>query len=397
MSFSSETIKPVTAALDTDGVWCDVTLLREGRNGRLFTARRSGKRFILKAAAASEEEGRAVAMLKREYELSMNLSHPGIAYVFTYEPSGPVGPCIVMEHVDGRDLETYLSEGHGLRERKRVFLQILNALEYIHGRNVIHNDLSPANILVSRADDSVKLIDFGFSDDDTHYLDKALGGTRAYASPELLAGGRTDARSDIWSVGMLMKDLFGRKYPAVRRKCLRQSPSGRFGSVAALRRAWTGRLLPLYVIAATALLAMTGVFAVRFERLRDENREISGRFDRLRKEYDSAAALIDVARAEYQLVIDEMEAQKEKKAALDRTVEQYKARVDAYFNTQIAAGRKAMDAAADALERNVIYGKISDEYNRFWVSLIEECPEEARTALRDYIADQYHRLPQPTL
>ena len=132
---------------------------------------------------------------------------------------------LVEEYVDGRSLSEYLAEKPSLEARRRVFLQLLAVVGYLHGKGVIHNDLSPANILITRSDNDVKLIDLGYSDDDTHYLLKSLGGTREYASPELIAGGRVDARSDIWTLGRLMKDIFPRRYRRIAGKCTREDAS----------------------------------------------------------------------------------------------------------------------------------------------------------------------------
>ena len=69
------------------------------------------------------------------------------------------------------------------------------------------------SILITHSDNTVKLIDFGLSDDDAHYLSKTPGFTPEYASPELLAhSAPLDARSDIYSLGLLMRDIFGGKY-----------------------------------------------------------------------------------------------------------------------------------------------------------------------------------------
>ena len=68
-----------------------VSVLKDGANGRIFLAEKEGKRFILKAPAT--DSGRAIERLRREWELSIGLSHPGLAYVFTWEEDSPVGPC----------------------------------------------------------------------------------------------------------------------------------------------------------------------------------------------------------------------------------------------------------------------------------------------------------------
>lgn len=254
MQIISETMRPVSERLEYPEGYSDIALLHRSSHSCLYLARRAGKRFLLKTAASAN--GKDVEMLKREYELSIGLSHPSLAYVVTYEPESPVGACIVMEYVDGRTLDEFLKEEPSVEERKRVFLQLLDAVEYIHRSGIVHNDLSPANILVTRADNLVKLIDFGFADDDTHFLNKSLGGTRGYSSPELIAGETTDSRSDIWSLGALMRDCFGRRYAALAGRCMSDSPDRRPATVEAVRKAFTRRRATPFLIAIPLLLAV---------------------------------------------------------------------------------------------------------------------------------------------
>lgn len=199
----------------------------------------------------------SLAMLKREYEMSISLNHYHIPYFFTYEPSSPVGPGIVMEYVDGRNLNEFLSENPSLDSRRRVFYQILDTVAYIHKNGIIHNDLKPENILISRINNDVKLLDFGLSDNDAHYLARTLGGTPTYASPELLAQNDIDARSDIYSIGRIMQRIFGTKrYASISNRCVARDRNNRYDNVDQLMRHWIksqktpGRFLLVFAIAA---------------------------------------------------------------------------------------------------------------------------------------------------
>lgn len=150
--------------------------------------------------------------LKREYELSTGLSHPFMVNILSFEEDTPIGPGILMEYVNGRNLKEYLKEKPNLSNRITIWNQILDAVSYIHHKGIIHNDLKPENILLTYSGDNVKLLDFGLSDDDSHYLSKSLGCTIHYASPELLKLGELsaaerriqakslDVRSDIYSL-----------------------------------------------------------------------------------------------------------------------------------------------------------------------------------------------------
>lgn len=250
----SETLREITSSL-ADGRYFILETIREGR---LYLAERAGKRFVLKTASGAK----GLEMLKREYGLSIGLSHPSLAYVFTWEDDSPVGPCIVQEYINGRTLRQWLGEKPSAKERRRVIAQLLDGVEYLHNKGVIHNDLTPENLLISRADDSLKLIDLGFADNDS-YLSHSLGGTRGYASPELLAGREVDARSDIYSVGRLIQDIFPDRYHRIVRRCLKEQSDKRYPSVPALKKALKRRLWPLWAVLGLCVSIGLAVYATR--------------------------------------------------------------------------------------------------------------------------------------
>ena len=244
----SETLREVTTSLD-DGQYRIVSTLKEGR---LYLAEKAGKRFVLK----TDKGAKGLELLKREYEIALRLQHPFIASALAWEESTPVGPAVVMEYIRGRNLAEYLRERPSLEARKRVFGQLLDAVGAMHRQSVIHNDIKPDNILITETDNDVKLIDFGFADADAHILEKGLGGTRQYASPELLAQRETDARSDIYSIGRLMRDLFPGRYGLIARKCRRADPGKRYRNIDALKYAWTHRKRPLWIVSFLLLVAL---------------------------------------------------------------------------------------------------------------------------------------------
>lgn len=219
----------------------EAVLIRAGSSFAVYRLQLKGKYFLFKTPAV--DSPRLKELLQREYELSMGCEHAHIANVVIYGEilSGREG--ILMEYVEGRNLSEFLSENPSFSSRVRIFEELLDTLDYLHKRGIVHNDLKPDNILVSRSGDSLKLIDFGLSDDDAHFLIKTPGCSPFYAAPELINEHRSDARSDIYSIGKLMSSIFGNRYGRIVHKCTREEPERRFQNVAELRRAFDRRKL----------------------------------------------------------------------------------------------------------------------------------------------------------
>ena len=167
-----------------------------------------------------------------------------------------LGPSIIMEYIEGCTLSEWLSTNPPQNERRRVFEELLTAVNYLHQRGIIHNDLKPDNILISRADNTLKLIDFGLADSDAHIALRRLGCTPKYASPELQARGEVDARSDIYSIGVIMGELFGGRHKRIAERCTKQHPQERYTNIAALQHAWQGRNRCIRLVATILLITM---------------------------------------------------------------------------------------------------------------------------------------------
>ena len=141
------------------------------------------------------------------------------------------------------------------KERNSIFTELLSAVEYLHKRGIVHNDIKPENIIITRTDNTLKLIDFGLADNDAHYVLRTLGCSPRYASPELLnQSGEVDARSDIYSIGLLMRELLGGSLVANR--CTKQLPKKRYANVGQPRNAWNNRYLPFRFLLAFLLLTV---------------------------------------------------------------------------------------------------------------------------------------------
>ena len=152
---------------------------------QLVKVKRQGRWFLLKGLK-SELQGQAVylELLKKEYELMVQLDHPNIVKAYAKELNDQLGPCIAMEYIDGVTLDQYLESKPSWQARRKVVDQLVDALAYIHSNQVIHRDLKPSNILVTRNGNNVKIIDFGLSDADGYAVLKQSAGTVKYMAPE---------------------------------------------------------------------------------------------------------------------------------------------------------------------------------------------------------------------
>jgi serine/threonine-protein kinase len=122
---------------------------------------------------------------------------------------------LVMEYVDGKNLYDYMTTVTGPLPIQNVALllnEVLSALSYVHDRNLIHLDIKPSNIMLSNSN-SVKLVDFGISQDDKSTRSENPIGSPAYMSPEQVDGQEIDFQSDIYSTGISMFELLTGSLP----------------------------------------------------------------------------------------------------------------------------------------------------------------------------------------
>ena len=200
---------------------------------RLFKAQRYGKWFVLKGLKP-EFQGKAVynELLTKEFELGVQMDHPNIARVFSWEACDSVaGPCLVMEYVDGCTLKDFLAQKPSRTVRMKIAKEILSAMSYFHGKQIIHRDLKPDNILITHNGHNVKIIDFGLADTDYHGILKQPAGSDKYAAPEQKTGGAPlDCRADIYAFGIILQQLFPHGYGRIVRKCTQPDREKRFGN-----------------------------------------------------------------------------------------------------------------------------------------------------------------------
>ncbi|WP_321780175.1 Stk1 family PASTA domain-containing Ser/Thr kinase [Schaalia cardiffensis] len=167
------------------------------------------------------------ARFRREAQSAASLNHPNIVSVYdTGEETvtGPDGrsisvPYIVMEYVEGHTVKELLSDGTPvpINEAISIVSGILSALEYSHSQNLVHRDIKPGNIMLT-GDGKVKVMDFGIAraltdSQATMTQTNAVVGTAQYLSPEQARGEQVDARSDLYSTGVVLFELLTGRPP----------------------------------------------------------------------------------------------------------------------------------------------------------------------------------------
>ena len=303
MESSSAFIVPA----DFSAEWQDITLTQKRSRTFVYTATRYGRRYVLKALATECADLTDYRLQQeQEFQLGIQLVHPNIAATYSLEEIEGVGRCIVQEWIDGVTLGEWLQTKPSKAAQKRVFNQTLDALEYLHGLQLVHHDLKVDNILITRNGLNVKLIDFGLST-----LDSTL-------SPV-----PNDPQADIEALRRIFPSLV---------------PKGNFANIAALRRVIQRRkrivrMLPV-ILSSLLLIAAAALFYMAWHERHAEQQR-----------YDAMIAQIDVyiaqERSEYQELVN-------RPVTFDRTVS---ADVIAYaaYITEMTDMRQRYWAVRDSL------------------------------------------------
>jgi eukaryotic-like serine/threonine-protein kinase len=195
-------------------------------------ARRVAIKTVKLPDNADPETEEALARFRREAQAAGRLTHPNIVAVFDYGETNDLA-YIVMEFVDGPPLKTLLDkqERFALTDTIRVMEDLLAGLQFSHERGVVHRDIKPANVMLTSSGQA-KIADFGIARIESSSMTQAgtLLGTPAYMSPEQFMGQVVDARTDIYSSGVLLYQMLTGERPfeggmsAIMHKALNTEP-----------------------------------------------------------------------------------------------------------------------------------------------------------------------------
>ena len=256
--------------------------ISEGRVFSLFKARYGTKYVILKTTHIHDAMHSEI--LRREYEMGKTLSHACIVSTLAFEENTPVGPAIVLEYIEGVTLGEYYSRSLSLSKcprntstsvtkKQHLLHDILDGVDYLHHRGILHNDLKPDNILINKLGHA-RIIDFGLSSSYDSIYTGVIGGSEGFTAPEILhpsdlsgpstssGTGGYKASSDIYSLGLIIQLLFGNKYQKIVKKCTMLEPEARYQSIGELKRAlFVKRALP-WAVCAGILVLIIAFFAI---------------------------------------------------------------------------------------------------------------------------------------
>lgn len=249
------------------GGWCDV-----------FRAQRMGKWHILKCLKqeyATKQEYQA--LLRKEFEVGYHLDHPYIVHTHSMEEVDGLGPCIVMEYIEGRTLRECIKQGLTKDQSLNIIKQLCQALFYIHQRQIIHRDLKPDNVMITYNGNHVKLVDFGLSDTDEYAIFKKKAGTPRYAAPEQLkTDGTVSPCTDLFALGVIILEMYNlpKSVKRIAKRCCKTQPKERYQSADDVLEAILHRNRPLWFMA-FVLLFSTVLLAVWFFFQKSSQQDIS--------------------------------------------------------------------------------------------------------------------------
>lgn len=162
--------------------------------------------------------------LGREILIAAGLNHEAIVRYYkeiieAEDRNGHLRRCLLMEYVDGYDLRKHIRDQDlPVRKMVEIMYKLSSGLDYLHTHGIVHRDIKPGNFMLTRDQKRVKIFDFGLSKSSASWRTRWMkegGGTRAYMPPEQLRskGMKLDARSDIFSFGITMYELFAGQHP----------------------------------------------------------------------------------------------------------------------------------------------------------------------------------------
>lgn len=202
----------------------------------------TGKFFALKEMNLNEIHVNDIQNINREVKNHMKLNHPNVIHLFDHFTSPNKHLYLLLEYADNNNLFHFIHKHKQLDERTihKFFFQTLQSIEYIHQRNIMHRDLKPENLLLDK-NTNIKLCDFGWCAEYSDYEKRqTFCGTSEYMAPEIFGNKKQDFKIDIWSLGILLFEMYHKKAPFTGR-----SPKDIYNCILKRRISFSPTLCPL--------------------------------------------------------------------------------------------------------------------------------------------------------
>lgn len=205
-------IGAVTAEHLSDLRLQDFRLIYESGHGmmRIFTARRSGRIFIVKTLREQyKQDPVGIAALNKEYDLTIAVDSPNVAKAYDFLDLPKYGISILAEYCSGITLQELIESGAKLtsEEADNAITGILRAIDDIHAAGVIHRDIKPSNIVYNPSSASVKVIDFGCADAADYEIFRGLAGTPQYTPESVKQSGISGPHHDLYAAGITLRQI----------------------------------------------------------------------------------------------------------------------------------------------------------------------------------------------
>lgn len=278
----------------------DVEILHVTATNIIARGRRYGRQWFIKGLREEFRDSTAMRrQLLKEFEIHSRLRHPSVVQVVGLEEIEGIGLCIVQEWVEGTTLREALRKGAlNAHDRKQLMRRLTETVASLHRSGVVHRDLKPSNVMIRNIGREIALIDFGLADTSDYMEWKQPAGTAGFISPEQLQSGGADPADDVYSLGVLMREVCP-SYGGIADRCTgsltrRPKDAGELLKILE-RRSRRPKAIAIIVIAIAAILL--SAFAVRrISALDDAAADTQRHIAVLTEENESNSSLVTTLR-----------------------------------------------------------------------------------------------------
>ena len=374
----------------------DVTILNTSKVNIVAKAKRYGRWWLLKGLNKQvANETAYIQRLRKELELLMQLEHHFVVSTVGLEIVEDLGNCIVMEYVEGTTLKEWLREKHTYKDRKRIAIQLGEAVDYIHTKGIVHRDLKPENIIITKNGNNVKLTDFGLADSCSYAILKQPAGTPQYMSPEQMQTAVADVRNDIYSLGIVYSEMnLGYGFQHIIHRCLKPIEL-RYQNVSELRNAIRKqeKITAIFAWSAIVLLVVVAAFIIvtqtlRISELRQQMSHNKQEQIGIQETVSSLNDSLDRLTATHLELLQKQQAQEAERKRVDNAIKNGKIVID--HAIKAAGVMQHLDTLKSFSNLNIeIFKRIHESgvaYNRYLTTISSEFSENEIAEITNALA-----------